>query len=190
MRPGSQLKVPIFTFLSGCAIGIVVTALFLFRSSGFVSLTFVGYNTNEWTSKTVDVEETNRYVLARVALTNNTQRPVNYSSYFHQKLLATSLLRQTPAGWKEPNVGFRCGTGLETFVLPPAQGFVFEATIDQYEPCKVALICWDSERDTKRDGIGNKIMNLLPGWLANRLPLSRGFETITTDVIDVSQRER
>jgi hypothetical protein len=167
------------TFVVGgvLALASALLASVLLDGKPAVSVAIVGYTTNQWTDETAAVLGRRTYVCAVVAVTNVSTQPFTYLA-FSSRFADYTILHQTAYGWKEPDSGFGCGTGLESCPLPPSQGFTFEAVVPTDKVCKVAFDYWDGRTP-------NPIWDKLPYWVAQRLPWATPWRTVTTEAIDL-----
>ncbi len=162
--------------------GVLALALVVFASVQMggrpvVSVAVVGYTTNQWSDETAAELGRRTYVCAVVAVTNMSTQPFTYLAY-GSKSADYTILHQTAFGWKQPDSGFRCGTGLESCTLRPSQGFTFEAVVPTDKACKVAFDYSDGRTPSP-------VWDKLPFWLVRRLPWATPWRTVATEAIDL-----
>jgi len=167
--------------IGGVLILVLATFASVLTSGGpVVSVAVVGYTTNHWSDDTAAELGSRTYVCAVVAVTNTSKQAFSYLGYGTRlpDLASYTILHQTDFGWKEPDTGFRCGTGLELYPLLPSQGFTFEAVVPTDKACKVAF-------DYSNGRTPHPAWNKLPYWIARKLPWATPWRTATTEPIDL-----
>jgi hypothetical protein len=163
--------------ISGILILVSAVLAFLFLNKAPVSISVVGYTTNQWPAATAARLGSQTYICAVVAITNNGSQSFTYYA-FGSTSADYQILHQTTFGWKAPDSDFWCGTGLQRGTLAPSQGLTFEAIVPTDKACKVAFDYSDGRTP-------NRLWQRLPAGLTRRLPWGKGWKRVTTDVIDL-----
>jgi len=166
--------------------GVLIVTLALRNSSPPVSLTIIGFATNQWTADNDRLAASRNHVCAIVELTNSGSRSVSYWGWdlgsgrggralgIHPH---STLLYPTPAGWIDPVSYESFGIGFRQFTLARSQAIRFEVLLERDKPCRVAL-------DYSDGCAPNRLLQRLPHWIVQRLPGAKTSHTVTTDEID------
>ena len=169
---------------SGCVLAAAILSLILVIGARTppVSISVIGYRTNEWLEPFPFVVRKKYWISAEVALTNNSGQPVIFMGWRHD--------------WQQPdyrllheysNGCFKVDAEYEYYnmrgpvgecVLQPSQGLTFFADVSTKHRCKIAF-------DYFARPYWNTSYMCFPYWVRSRLMRPREWFTGYSMVIDV-----
>lgn len=160
----------------GClAIGTCAAVVISRTEKERVSLTVLGYVTNELSAASAEATGERSYICAIIGMTNRTSRPVTYSADVTPRGVNYEVLQLSAMGWHQRRFSSSfCAFGRIECSLAPSAGVQFQALIlDESAPCKVQVYYDDGRAPSK-------LWNYVPGWLAQRLAWLRKPPRATT----------
>jgi hypothetical protein len=120
--------------------------------------------------------ENERRFVAWFDLKNNSKNSITYRGE-DSNIVEYAVLEESVNGWTDSSKGFRCGIGIQNFVLQPGGQLRFEAILHEGSRVKVAIEFFRT--NSKNFG------DYMPWWLVSRVAWLGRWKTITSDIIDL-----